>query len=57
MIQAGNNFRLTLKTLTADRGGGEMRRKNLDGNGAVYARIPRDRTSPIPPAPNAATIS
>jgi hypothetical protein len=39
VIQAGNNFRLPLETLTAGRVVGEMRRKNLDGNGAVQARI------------------
>jgi hypothetical protein len=41
MIQAGDGFGLALETLPACRIVGEMRRKNLDGNSAVQARIPR----------------
>ena len=41
MIQAGNNFGLALEALTAGRIVGEMRRKNLDGDGTVETRIPR----------------
>jgi len=41
MIQAGNNFGLALEALTACRIVSKMRRKNLDSDGAVQARVPR----------------
>jgi hypothetical protein len=41
MIQAGNNFGFTLKALAPRRVVGEMVGKNLDGDRAVQARVPR----------------
>jgi len=41
MIQAGDNFGFTLEALAARRIISKMRRKNLDGDGAVQARVPR----------------
>ena len=39
MIQARNGFRFTLETLVANRIGGKLRGKNLDGDGTFEARI------------------
>ncbi len=41
MIQAGNNLGLALEALAAYRVVSKMRRKNLDSDGAVQARVSR----------------
>src|SRR4029077_2282627 len=41
MIQARNNFGFALEALTACRIVSKMRRKNLDGDGALQPRVPR----------------
>jgi hypothetical protein len=40
MVEAGDRPRLALEPLADFRGGGDVGRKNLDGDGAVEARVP-----------------
>ena len=48
---------LALETLAGGRVAGQVRRQDLEGDGAVQARISRPVDLPLPPAPAALTIS
>jgi hypothetical protein len=56
MLEGGNRFGFPFKSFALISIDGAIR-QHLDCNGSAETRIPCPVTSPMPPAPNAATIS